>query len=329
VIDVGARAATRRVAGAGGVGLAVYEAGEPTALAAPAPVVLLVHGYPDCAEMWQPVVARLADRFRVVSYDTRGAGASDAPPATRDYRLDRLVDDLAAVAGAVSPDRPVHLVGHDWGSVQGWSAVTADRLAGRIASFTSLSGPGLDHVGRWVRDRLSPASPDGAWRQLATQGLRSWYIGALHLPGARLFWTLGGGRWVTRALVRSGELPPDARPSATLARDGANGVRLYRANLRPGRRGGARTAPRVTTVPVQLVVATGDRWVTPALLDDAGRWAPDLVRREVAGGRHWLPRLQPDDVAAWIATHVLRNCGSSGGSATETAAISEEEGRWP
>jgi pimeloyl-ACP methyl ester carboxylesterase len=308
--------------------LAVYEAGDPVA-----PVVLLVHGYPDCAEMWRPVVARLADRFHVVSYDTRGAGASDAPPATLDYRLDRLVDDLAAVAAAVSPDRPVHLVGHDWGSVQGWAAVTADRLAGRIASFTSLSGPGLDHVGQWVRDRLSPASPDGAWRQLARQGLRSWYIGAFRLPGARLFWTLGGGRLVTRALVRRGELPPDTQPSATLARDGANGVRLYRANLRPvRRRDGARAAPRVTTVPVQLVVATGDRWVTPALLDDVGRWAPDLVRREIPGGRHWLPRLQPDDVAAWIAAHASRNCGGSGGcggSAPETAPISEREGRRP
>jgi NAD(P)-dependent dehydrogenase (short-subunit alcohol dehydrogenase family) len=120
---------------------------------------------------------------------------------------------------------------------------------------------------------------------------------AFHLPGAPAFWRLGGGRVVHRALVALGELPRDSRPSPTLGRDGANGVRLYRANMF-GRAG--RPAERRTDVPVQLLVPTGDRFVTPALLDDVGRWVPNLWRRDVPG-RHWLPRLHPDRVARWIA----------------------------
>ena len=59
-----------------------------------------------------------------------------------------------AVVDAVSPERPVHLVGHDWGSIQAWAAVTDPSLGDRFASFTSMSGPSLDHVGR-----VGPSAP--------------------------------------------------------------------------------------------------------------------------------------------------------------------------
>src|SRR5687767_11707346 len=101
----------RWVTGAG-VELAVDEGGTSGA-----PTLLLVHGYPDTSAVWADVAARLRDRYHVVTYDVRGAGASGAPEGRRGYTLDLLVADLAAVADAVSPHRPVHLVGHDWGSI--------------------------------------------------------------------------------------------------------------------------------------------------------------------------------------------------------------------
>src|ERR1051326_2095315 len=96
------------------------------------PVVVLLHGYPDNSTVWDRVAELLAERFHVVRYDVRGAGGAGAPGgrggwgAPGDgggYRLDRLAADLAAVVRAVSPGRPVHLVAHDWGSIQGWHAV--------------------------------------------------------------------------------------------------------------------------------------------------------------------------------------------------------------
>lgn len=291
----------RWVTGAGGVELAVHEGGVPDA-----PTVVLVHGYPDTSAVWDGVAARLADRYHVVTYDVRGAGTSGAPPTRDGYALECLVDDLAAVARAVSPDRPFHLVGHDWGSIQGWEAVTTDRLAGRVASFTSISGPGLDHVGHWFDARLgraagprqaprAPRSPR-ALAEVVRQASRSWYVGLFQLPGATLFWRLGGARAVAEGLVRLGELPPGTEPAPTLALDGARGVNLYRANVRARTR---HPAGRTTDVPVQLVVPSGDRYVTPALLDDTDRWAARLWRRDVPG-RHWLPRTHPERVARWV-----------------------------
>jgi NAD(P)-dependent dehydrogenase (short-subunit alcohol dehydrogenase family)/pimeloyl-ACP methyl ester carboxylesterase len=281
----------RWVTGAGGVELAVDETG-----IAGAPTVVLVHGYPDTSDVWDGVVDRLAERYHVVTYDVRGAGASGAPDRRDGYALAHLVHDLANVTRAVSPHRAVHLVGHDWGSVQGWEAVTTDRMAGRIASFTSMSGPGLDHVGQWLAARR--VARPRALAELVRQGLRSWYVGFFHLPGATLFWRLGGADAVRRGLARAGELPAGAELGPSLTLDGARGLNLYLANVRPRLRHPA--ADRTTDVPVQLIVPTGDRYVTPALLDDTGRWASRLWRRDVPGG-HWLPRTRPHLVADWVA----------------------------
>ena len=131
----------QRTVARGSVTLSVLEAGERSR-----PTIVLVHGYPDTKEVWAPVIERLATDFHVVAYDVRGAGASSAPRGPAAYRLERLASDFAAVCDAVAPGERVHLVGHDWGGVQGWEFVTSPRFEGRIASFTTISGPALGHV---------------------------------------------------------------------------------------------------------------------------------------------------------------------------------------
>ncbi|MFE3445617.1 alpha/beta fold hydrolase [Nocardia sp. NPDC059180] len=128
-----------------GIELAGYEWGSPAA----EPLVL-VHGASDTHRTWAQVAATLADEFRVITYDVRGHGRSGSPSGLGAYRLDRLADDLYAVLDSVSPDRPVHVAGHGWGAMQGWEAVADPRAGTRIASFTALSAPHLDHMGLWL-----------------------------------------------------------------------------------------------------------------------------------------------------------------------------------
>jgi pimeloyl-ACP methyl ester carboxylesterase len=293
----------RRVAGAGGLDLAVVERGDPTD-----PTVLLVHGYPDDHAVWDLVASRLVRRHHVVAYDVRGAGTSEVPAHRDGYRLEALVADLAAVADAVSATGPVHLVGHDWGSIQAWAAVTDHAVAGRFGSFTSISGPSLDHVAGWARHHRMPGRR--RWREAGRQARRSWYIAAMATPLAPRVWTGGplAGRWSDH-LVRAEHATVDERwPGPHLGTNGSNGVQFYRANLF-----GRRDAPAVavqTAVPVQLLVPTGDRYVTPALLDGIDAIAPDLVRHDVDGG-HWIIRSEPDLVAGLVADHVAA-VGSAG-----------------
>ncbi|MET0390774.1 MAG: alpha/beta fold hydrolase [Polyangiales bacterium] len=183
---------TLRVATTDGLSLAVYVHGDHAHGAHGAhdkPCVLLVHGYPDTSEVYDGMVAALSPRYRVVTYDSRGAGASDKPQLKAAYLLPQLLADMHAVIDAVSPKRPVHLVGHDWGSIQSWHAVTDPSLQRRVASFTSISGPSLDYAGAWMRKRARGVlhDPRGFARLLA-QLARSSYIAAFVTPGL--------GEWV-------------------------------------------------------------------------------------------------------------------------------------
>ncbi|MEU7026656.1 SDR family oxidoreductase [Streptomyces sp. NPDC046275] len=281
----------------GGIELCVAELGDPDR-----PTVLLVHGYPDSKEVWSEVATRLAARFHVVLYDVRGHGRSTAPtPLRGGFTLEKLTDDFLAVADAVSPDRPVHLVGHDWGSVQSWEFVTVPRTEGRIASFTSMSGPSLDHFGHWIKRRMSRPTPRRVG-QLLGQGAKSWYVYLLHTPVLpELAWRGPLGKRWPRILERVERVPAGDYPTPSLPSDAAHGAWLYRDNVRS-----RLTRPRADAfahAPVQLITPTGDAFLSERLYDDLSGWVPDLTRRTLPA-KHWVPRTRPDQLAAWISEFV-------------------------
>ncbi|CAL9469514.1 SDR family oxidoreductase [Streptomyces sp. enrichment culture] len=291
------RGARERRIRTGGIELCVAELGDPGR-----PTVVLVHGYPDSKEVWSEVAGRLSDRFHVVLYDVRGHGRSTAPvPLRGGFTLEKLTDDFLAVADAVSPDRPVHVVGHDWGSVQGWEFATVGRTQGRIASFTSMSGPSLDHFGHWMKERVGRPTPRRVGQVLG-QGARSWYVYLLHTPLLpELAWRGPLGKRWPGLLRRVEKMPEDGYPTGSLPRDAAHGAWLYRDNVRSRM---LRPRPDAYAhVPVQLITPTGDVFLSDRLYDDLPRWAPRLVRRTLPAG-HWVPRTRPDQLAAWIAEFV-------------------------
>lgn len=265
------------------------------------PTVLLVHGYPDTSAVWDDVAALLAPHARVVTYDVRGTGRSDAPADRDAYTLDQLADDLVAVADAVGGGAPVHVVGHDFGAIQSFEAVTSPTHAARIASFTSVSGASFDHAGRLMR-RLSPSAVAATARQLG----RSWYIGLFQLPVAPGLAIRSG--LVERFIesVAPDWLPDGVLPPATFERDAVNGLGMYRANL------GRVVQPKRSRVlvPIQLLVGRDDPFLSTALFDEIGDLADQAWVREVAGG-HWLPRSHPQVVADAVLDLVAHTSGDA------------------
>lgn len=232
-------------------------------------MVLLAHGYPDDARVWDGVAARLQRRYWVVLVDVRGAGGSGAPRGRDGYRVEELVEDLVAVGRGYSG---VHLVGHDWGAVIGWAAVA--RHPDVFRSFVSISGPDLGHVRDWVRRNW--------WRRpvrVAGTLARSWYVVGLLVPGvAERVWRVEG----VRRWMRAGR------------RELVNGLGLYRANV------GAGAAARRVTVPVHQVELVKDPFVGPGHLEAAERWTDELSRSRLVAG-HWAPRTHPEEVAGLIS----------------------------
>ncbi len=273
-----------------GLRLAVFEQG-----VADAPVIVLVHGYPDNSSVWDGVASLLAKRFRVVRYDVRGHGESNAPSSRDGYLIERLNRDLAAVVRAVSPDKPVHLVGHDWGSVQSWPAVTSPEFSSLFASYTSISGPDLEQTAAWMR---RPAHLGRVLRQL----LHSWYIGAFQVPVVpELVWRIPALR---------------AKFHATY-RDARNGIELYRANMVSRL---AATTTRGTDLPVQQIALTKDPFVTPGLLRSADPWCTRLWRRELVG-EHWAVRSNPAAVARFVTEFIDHVDGAPAGRELARARV--------
>ena len=142
-----------------GVTLHVAEAGASTGL----PLVLL-HGWPEFWATWEPVMARLGDRYRLIAPDLRGFGESDNPhPGPSDQvGADAHADDVAALMTALGVER-AGLVAHDVG------AYVAQRLAvrypERVAGLCFFNCPTHGIGARW-RD---PALINEIWYQTFNQ----------------------------------------------------------------------------------------------------------------------------------------------------------------
>jgi pimeloyl-ACP methyl ester carboxylesterase len=97
------------------VTLHIAEAGE-------GPLVLLVHGWPECHRSWRHQLAALADSgYRAVAPDLRGFGRSSCPKEIEAYTQLNLVGDMVGLVAALGESRAV-IVGHDWGAPVAWNS---------------------------------------------------------------------------------------------------------------------------------------------------------------------------------------------------------------
>lgn len=251
-----------------GADLAVFEYGaDPRA---DAPTIVFVHGYPDDHRVFSPVLRELAPTHHLVAFDTRNAGRSRTLGGAG-FTLTELVDDVFAVLEAVGAPGGVRLVGHDWGSIQGWAVLQDERSHGLVIDYTSISGPDLRHFSRWLRGRFRRP-------RLVPQGLgqvlRSWYVGAFRLPVLpELVWKY--------VLTRRYELT--ARRNVGV--DPVRGLALYRTTLSSAAR-----PPRPTRVrvPVHVIVPLKDPFLSPHLVDGLDEWIEDLTVTTVPGGHWWI-----------------------------------------
>jgi pimeloyl-ACP methyl ester carboxylesterase len=279
------------------------------------PTILAIHGYPDNHHVWDGVAESLGPRnpvesngdagYNFVAFDVRGAGESSTPADRSGYRLPQLVADVGAVIDSLAVG-PVHLVAHDWGSIQGWAAVTDETVMGKIASFTSISGPHLNYAGRFLRSPRTPRAVADVVRQIVASSY-IWFFLCPGVPEAAIR---------SRATVKVFDAVERIGGSGARGRRGAayrsvddylNGLNLYRANMPEPILSPPEQLP-LTGVPVQVLVARQDHFVTPALQRFTGS-IPDGNRIVGIEGGHWVVTSHPDVVARLTAEWVDRGIG--------------------
>ncbi len=271
------------------------------------PTVLAIHGYPDNHHLWDAVAEHLGEhhngKYNFVAYDVRGAGESTRPAGRSDYRFPQLVSDVGVVIDSLGVGR-VHLLAHDWGSIQGWAAVTDETVMGKVASFTSISGPHLNYAGKFLRSARTPRALFDVVRQFLASG----YIWFFLTPGLpELMVRSGLGVKVVEAFGRIGNSSIRTRVGepARATGDYINGLNLYRANMPAPFLAPGETLPG-TTVPVQVLVPRKDIFVTPALQRYTGSIPLGSRVVQIEGG-HWVVTARPDVIARlateWIDRH--------------------------
>jgi pimeloyl-ACP methyl ester carboxylesterase len=254
-------------------------------------VVVLLHGFPQDSGCWSQVAPLLhREGLRTLAPDQRGYAPGATPADVSAYRLERLALDVLAVLDAAGVER-AHVVGHDWGGAVAWHL--GAHHPERVASLTVLSTPHPRALARSMTRSLQP--------------LRSWYTLAVQVP-------------VLPELVLSRTLGPALRLSGLpshladrYARRFAEPAALhgpltwYRA---AGRRPPWEVLDAFGAGSGDVAVPTTYVWGKrdPAL----GRVAAQATRDHVTSeylfveldAGHWLPELNPDEVAGAVLDRV-------------------------
>ncbi len=133
----------------------------------PGPLVICLHGFPDTVNTYSHLVPSLVNSgYRVLVPVMPGYESCSVSPSNRYFPTD-LSRELLSWIDYMGEEK-VHLIGHDWGAVTGWMAVSM--FPERFFSFTSIAIPSLKHFGKGM---LS----------VPTQLIKSWYMAFFQLRG--------------------------------------------------------------------------------------------------------------------------------------------------
>lgn len=260
-------------------------------------LALCLHGFPELHYSWRhqmPLLAELG--YRVWAPNLRGYGGTSRPKRKRDYRLDLLVADVAALIDA-SGAREVILLAHDWGAIVAWHF--AIRRLRPLARLVIMNVPHPHCARRELR----------TWRQLK----KSWYMFFFQLP------------WLPeRMLGRKSAAPiahifrnsavnkprftrTEAEPyRAAAARPGALTAMLnyYRALFQT--RDALRTGDGMVHVSTLVIWGEQDVAIDIHVLDGMEDYVPDLTLRRFPNASHWVQQDIPDEVNAALREWLSR-----------------------
>jgi pimeloyl-ACP methyl ester carboxylesterase len=281
-----------------GIELGCREAGPPQA-----PLVVFLHGFPEAAFVWDPVIERLSERFRCVAPNLRGYAGSSAPSEVEAYRARHLVADVASLVGVLRPDAPraAAVVAHDWGGAVAWNlaALRPDVLARLVivnapppATFLKAlqTDPAQQAASAYMNDLVRP----DAEQRLAADDFAALF---------EVFTRMGpaGAGWLTPAMR--------ARYRAVWQQGLTGPLNWYRASpLRPPTADDASVlslqlpeAVTRVTVPTKVIWGLADKALPPTLLDGLDVHVPDLQVVRLEGATHWVIHEYPARVAAEVA----------------------------
>lgn len=244
------------------------------------PTVLLLHGFPDTHHLWRHVAPQLvASGFRVVMFDQRGYGQSDAPAAVTAYTIDKIAFDAIEVLNSLGATEKIRLVGHDWGAFIGW--------------YLCMNYP--EHFGRFVA--ISVGHPLAYRNAGPAQWLKGWYVIMFQIPGLAE-WLFSANNF--RALRKLSSEPEDqtSRVRAFTPKGRLTAaLNWYRANFSQF----GTASFDFNTVPTLGIYSTDDVALTEKqMVDSENYMKAEWKYVRIENSTHWIPLEQPEKLSSEI-----------------------------
>ena len=256
--------------------------------------VILLHGFPETSVMWAGLMEVLgSEGYRCFAPDQRGYSPGARPSRVEDYRYEKLISDVVALADALGYAR-FHLVGHDWGSAIGWAILHVH--PDRVRSWTAMSVPHMDAFASAIAD-----DPD--------QRKRSEYMGFFMLPEKPERSLSANDFAFLRSLWSSIPREQVEEYVSVFSQPGALTAALnwYRANsvLLEKRREG----PRFGAVqhPTLLIWGSQDMAIGRTAVERTAQYMKGPYRLVEVNAGHWLVQEAPDRVHDEIRRHLREN----------------------
>ncbi len=251
-----------------------------------APVVILLHGFPEFWYGWRRQIEPLAAAgFRIIVPDQRGFNLSSKPSGVAAYALTKLASDVIAIADQLGREK-IFLAGHDWGAAVAWS--TALLHPQRVAKLAVLNVP----------------HPSVMRKFLAThprQILRSWYMFFFQLPWLpEALFSAFNFRVAARSLLRSsrpGTFSPEdlAQYRAAWSQPGALTAMInwYRAIFRTR----VKFPDKTVRVPTRILWGERDAFLLAEMAHESLRYCTSAELFTFADATHWLQHEEPARVS--------------------------------
>ncbi|AWB27344.1 alpha/beta fold hydrolase [Halococcoides cellulosivorans] len=263
------------------------------------PIVVLLHGFPECWWTWHHQIPALAEAgFHVVAMDMRGANRSSKPASAGSYGPDHLAGDVLDLIEHFG-GQSARIVGHDFGGLVAWHLGHVHSDA--VERLAVLNSPHLSVYGHHLTT--------------LAQLRRSWYVGYFQIPKIPE-WGLARDDFAIFESIYDGTVDPDALTTDDVER-------LRRAFARPGTPTGvvnwyrgvgrwyarelfrARGVPEYPVdVPTLLCWGEDDEALVPALVADHHDWIGDLRVERFPEASHWVHFEEREAVTAALLDHL-------------------------
>jgi pimeloyl-ACP methyl ester carboxylesterase len=263
-----------------------------------APLVVMIHGFPDFWMTWRKQIDALDDVYRVAAMDQRGYNLSDKPAGVDAYAMPNLVADVGAVIRAEGRDKAI-VVGHDWGGAVAWSVAMQQPDWVQLLVILNLPHPaGLAREIATNPDqrRNSQYAFDFQKPDAATSG------SVLFGPGPLTPEKLAG--WVTDEAVKAQYIEAFERSDIEAM------LNYYKANYpRPDAPAPATPPPPLPKVKVPVLMFHGldDQALLPGGLNGTWQWVEkDLTIVTIPGADHFVQQDAADLVSTTMRDWLQR-----------------------